>query len=328
MATIYEVAALAGVSPATVSRVLNGTRVAEDLAGRVRAAAEELDFTPSRTARSLRRRHSELIALVIPDIENPFFTALARGVEDTARAAGYSVVLCNTDEDTDRESTYLRIAAAEQMAGVILAPAGETSDLGSLAGRPVVAVDRSPHGHDIDTVTADSIGAGRAATAALLERGRTRIACITGPAGVDTSEDRAQGWRDAIEAATGRTPDPSLLRHADFRFDGGREEAGRLLRSLPRVDGIVVTNNLMGAGALAAVTAAPGSLSAEGIAIIGDLPYSALVPAGVAIVSLPARELGEEAARLLLARIGGDASPPRRVVLDGVASSLRAPIPG
>src|SRR5437899_7088561 len=103
MATIYEVAALAGVSPATVSRFFNGLPVSEEKAGRVRDAAAKLKFTPDKTARRLRNRSSELIALLIPDIENPFFTALARGVEDRAQASGFSVVLCNTDDDPDKE---------------------------------------------------------------------------------------------------------------------------------------------------------------------------------------------------------------------------------
>src|SRR5215207_5087642 len=110
MATIYEVAALAGVSPATVSRVLNGMPASPEKARLVRDAAEKLRFTPSRTAQRLRNQTSELIALLIPDVENPFFTALARGVEDRAQASGYSVVLCNTDDDPEKETRYLDIA--------------------------------------------------------------------------------------------------------------------------------------------------------------------------------------------------------------------------
>src|SRR5699024_2491736 len=124
MAKIVDVAAHAGVSTATVSRVLNGMRVRPELEAAVRRAVEELGYTPDRTARSLRRRHSDVIALVIPDIENPFFTAVARGVEDVAQAAGFSVVLCNTDDDAAKEARYIAVAEDENMAGVILAPAG------------------------------------------------------------------------------------------------------------------------------------------------------------------------------------------------------------
>ena len=122
-----------------------GSSVSDEKARLVRHAAAELAFTPSRPARTLRRQNSEIIALVIPDIENPFFTSLARGVEDVAQAAGYSVVLCNTDEDQSKETSYLEIAESEQMGGVILAAAGDPSTARGLVsrGRQVVAVDRA-----------------------------------------------------------------------------------------------------------------------------------------------------------------------------------------
>jgi LacI family transcriptional regulator len=125
-ATIYDVAALAGVSPATVSRVLNGTAVSAERAQKVRDAAQALGFRPNRMARTLRKGGSEVIALVIPDVENSFFTALARGVEDRAMAAGYSVVLCNTDELVEKEMRYLEIAVDQQVAGLSSQPLPRT----------------------------------------------------------------------------------------------------------------------------------------------------------------------------------------------------------
>src|SRR3954468_24650246 len=129
MATIYEVAALAGVSPATVSPVFHGLTLSEEKKRLVHETATKLAFTPNKTARRLRKQSSEIVALLIPDIENPFFTALARGVEDRAREAGFSVVLCNTDDDPGKELRYLEIVASEQMAGVILSPASDEVDL-------------------------------------------------------------------------------------------------------------------------------------------------------------------------------------------------------
>ena len=192
MATIYEVAALAGVSPATVSRVVNGIRVSEQKTSLVRQAAAELKFMPNRTARTLRRQNSEVIALVLPDIENPYFTSMARGVEDAAQAAGYSVVLCNTDEDPTKEAKYLEIAISENMAGVILAPASDHSDLRDLMarGRPIVAVDRGT-GFDIDGVMMDNRQGGISATRSLVDAGYRRIACITGPRDIETSKPRS-----------------------------------------------------------------------------------------------------------------------------------------
>ena len=129
MATIYQVAERAGVSPATVSRVLNGAPVSKEKSALVLDAARELKYVPNRTARRLRSQNSELIALLIPDIENPFFTALARGVEDRLQKNGYSLVLCNTDDDPTKETRYLDIANSEDMAGVILAPADVDGDI-------------------------------------------------------------------------------------------------------------------------------------------------------------------------------------------------------
>ena len=201
MTTIYEVARLAGVSPATVSRVFNGVGVSAEKAIAVRQAARQLKFTPNRTARRLRKQESEVIALVIPDIENPFFTELARGVEDAAQSAGYSVVLCNTDSQVEKESVYLQIAISEHMAGVILAAASAHSNLDGIlaAGRPVVAVDRST-GYDIDAVIFADRTAAEAATEKLVQAGFQRIACITGPEDIETAQERALGWRAAENA--------------------------------------------------------------------------------------------------------------------------------
>ncbi|NNC13562.1 LacI family DNA-binding transcriptional regulator [Planctomonas sp. JC2975] len=323
MATIYEVAARAGVSAATVSRVFNGMNVSAEKSRLVRKAADELDFTPNRTARTLRKRNSEVLALVIPDIENPFFTSLARGVEDVAHEAGYSVVLCNSDGDRDKEAKYLDIAISEDMGGVIIAAADEHSDIGSLLkrGRPVVAVDRSPHGADIDAVTVDNRAGGRAATQALFEQGYSRVACITGPADVETAIQRADGWRIAL-AEAGADFDPGdYLIHADFRVDGGRDAMRSLLDGKNPPDSVFVANNLMSVGALQVLIERRQMPPAVGMASFGDLPFAALAPAGITVVHLPSRHLGVTAATMLLERIKGDKQPARTVVLRNTLSA-------
>lgn len=314
MATIYEVAARAGVSPATVSRVFNGIAVRPGYAERVRAAAEELDFVPNRTARRLRRRRSEVIALVIPDIENPFFTALARGVEDRAVAAGLSVVLCNSDEHTEKESRYLQVALSEHMAGVVIAPAGPRPDLDQLLARstPVVAVDRHAHGYELDTVVMDDVENGRAGAERLYAAGRRRVACITGPEGVGTADQRAEGWLEVFAArSAGVDPAPYLVR-ADYRVDGGRQAMEQLLALPEPPDAALIANNLMGVGATQALPES-GDVA---LLILGDLPFGMFPRPGSQVVPLPARRLGGAAADLLLRRINGDEAPPRTVVLD------------
>ena len=319
MATIYDVAALAGVSPATVSRVFNGITVSAERSDRVRAASERLSFTPNRTARTLRKQSSEVIALIIPDIENPFFTSLARGVEDVAQQSGYSVVLCNTDEDAAKEARYLDVVVSENMAGIILAAATDHVNLTSLTrrGRPVVAVDRSLP--EIDTVTVDNVAGGRDATRALLEQGFRRIACITGPRGGRTAEARADGWREIVGAdAAPPTDVDRYLRHADFRVDGGHAAMLELLNLPEPPDAVFVANNLMAVGALRALIERNLTPPVVGIASFGDLPFATLSPGGVTVIPLPARLLGEAAARLLIERLRGDDRPRLTIMLNNL----------
>ncbi|WP_163275569.1 LacI family DNA-binding transcriptional regulator [Cellulomonas iranensis] len=339
MPRIVDVARRAGVSTATVSRALNGKPVRPELLAAVTAAAAELGYTPDRTARSLRRRSSDVVALVLPDVENPFFTAVARGVEDVAQAHGVSVVLCNTDDDAAKEARYLAVAQDENMAGVVIAAASGRPALGSLLARDraVVAVDRAV-ADDVDLVTFDNVALGRAATQGLLARGFRRIACVTGPSATSTAVERAQGWRDALADAGLPAPDDLLVR-SDFRVAGAHDAAVALLDREPRPDAVVATNNLGGVGVLRAlaergvpVVASAGAASAGaasgrvpgaergdegagcGVAIVGDLPFATSSTDGVLLVPLDPRDLGAAAARMLMERIRGLDVPARRVV--------------
>lgn len=314
MATIYEVAARAAVSPATVSRVLNGTNVSEDKVARVNQAISELNFSPNRMARSLRRQHSQIIALIIPDIENPFFTSVARGVEDVAKAAGYSVVLCNSDGELTQETHYLDLAASDNMAGVIWAPASEASSLGRFRSPAVVAIDRRPAGHETDAVLVDNHRAGLVATRSLFDQGYARVACITGPADIETGVLRSEGWGEAWAVQPKGAPQ-HYLRHADFRVEGGRAAMAALLDLDSPPDAVFVANNLMGVGVLQELLSRQITTAQFGVAILGDLPYSSFTSTGATVIDLPAREIGAVATRLLLDRIGGLNAPPRTEVL-------------
>ncbi|MDR0847611.1 MAG: LacI family transcriptional regulator [Propionibacteriaceae bacterium] len=317
MVTIYDVAKRAGVSPATVSRVFSGhANVAQARADAVHEAARELDFVPNRNARRLRTNSSEIIAMMVPDIENPFFTLMTRAVEDVAREAGFSVMLCNTNEDPVREHEYMRVAVSEPVAGVILVPSpGTNLDLALERSVPVVCADRHALGYEVDTVVADNKDSSASATRLLYDAGYERIACVTGPDGVETADMRMAGWALAVQEHTGAPPDPCLGIRAAYTVEDG-ERAVRLLMDLPQPpDAIFAANNRLGAAALRVLNERGLLPPTVGVVSFGGLPLILLAPLGVLITHLPARELGHQAARMLLERINGLAAPARSVTL-------------
>lgn len=323
MVTIYDVAAKAGVSPATVSRVFNGIKVTPDRAESVRRAAEELGFVPNRNARRLRTSSSEIIAMMVPDIENPFFTVMTRAVEDVARGKGYSVMLCNTDENPEREQEYLRVAVSDPVAGIIIVPSSRTTnlDLARERGVPVVCADRRGPDNAVDAVVADNIGGAIAGTRMLFEAGFRRIACVSGPERVETAEERAEGWRVAVTNATGAPPEPELLRRMEFTVAGG-EQATRELLDLPEPpDAIFAANNKLSTGVLRVLTQRGMMPPRTGVMAFGGLPLVVLAPMGILVTHLPARELGLRAATMLLERIEGLDTPAREIVLPVVISN-------
>nr|WP_237536682.1 substrate-binding domain-containing protein [Streptomyces sp. SID5785] len=260
--------------------------------------------------------------MIIPDIENPFFTALARGVEDTAQETNLSVVLCNSDEDVAKETRYLSIAAAEQMAGVIIAAASRNrTDLSLVRdrGMPVVAVDRLPRGADVDAVMVDNQHGGEEATAHLLAAGYRRVACIAGPEGASTSEERLAGYRSVMADHRRETGEPAppagYVQHGDFRVEGGRAAMAALLALPDPPDAVFVANNLMTVGALQALRDAGLEPPSTGVLSFGDVPWASLLRPSLSAVDLPAYDLGRTAAALLQERIAGSRIPARSVVL-------------
>ncbi|MBB4682959.1 LacI family DNA-binding transcriptional regulator [Amycolatopsis jiangsuensis] len=314
MATISDVAARAGVSTATVSRTLNGkSTVDPELAARVVAAAQELGYHPNGLARNLRRQETAVLALIISDVENPFFTALARGVEDLAQMSGYSVVLCNSDENTDKERRYLEVALQERVAGVVLSPTGPATDVGMLRrlDTPVVAVDRPLAGTDGDQVLVDSRRAARDATRHLVAGGYRRVGCLSGPAGVRTADDRLTGYLDAVGAEN------ALYRRARYRAEGARLAAGELLDLPVPPEALLIANSTMAIGVLEALAARdlrPGR--DVGLVSFDDAPWATLIDPPLTVVAQPAYEIGRVAAELLLARIADGTRPAVTKTLD------------
>ncbi|GAA4203418.1 LacI family DNA-binding transcriptional regulator [Actinocatenispora rupis] len=311
MPTIYDVARHAGVSPATVSRVLNGHEgVDAALTARVRESAATLGYRPNSLARNLRRSTTNLWAVIISDVNNPFFTAVVRGVEDAGQDLGYSVVLCNSDEQPDKEARYVTALLADQISGFIVSPTSRTANIRALvdAGRAVVAIDRRPRGLALDTVLVDNEHGAREATAHLIDQGYERIACITGPSRLSTASQRLRGFRAALRAA-GRTPEPELERHADFRERGGYEAMADLAAARP--DAVFVANNLMTVGALEFLSD-KGIRVPDEVAVVGfdDVPWATFIRPPLSTVTQPTYELGRTAATLLKSRIDDPGRPP------------------
>jgi LacI family transcriptional regulator len=318
VSTIYDVAQRAGVSPATVSRVLNGrASVDPDLATRVQTAVRELDYRPNAVARNLRRSRTTLWAVIISDVGNPFFTSLVRGVEDVAQRAGYSVVLCNTDEDVAKEGRYVSAALEDQMAGVIISVAGRSSNVSRLieAGTPVVAIDREIAGVEVDTVLVDNAHGAELATSHLLDNGYRRVACITGPRNVSTAVQRLRGYQKALRTH-GIAADHRLVRHSDFREEGGYEAMASLLREADPPDAVFAANNLMTVGAVECLVDQAIAVPAQtGVVGFDDIPWAHLVRPSLTTVAQPTYELGRTAAMLLADRIAEPGRAPSTVTL-------------
>lgn len=332
MAKLSDVARAAGVSSATASRALNGVRTVDpDLVHRVQQAAAALDYRPNGVARNLRRRRTDVWALIISDVGNPFFTAVARGVEDVAQANGYSVLLCNTDEDDAKEAQYLAVAGLEQVAGVLLSPASTGRGAARLvrSGIPVVTVDR-PSDEALDVVLVDTRRAAREAVEHLVQQGWRRVACVTGPATTDTGEQRMHGYLDALRAIPVAVRPPELVRHVPYTVEGGRTAAAALLDGEDPPDAVLAGNSLIALGVLQVLAERGVRLGADmGVVAFDEAPWTTLVRSPVSVVAQPAYEVGARAAQLLLERVGGAADVPRRtVVLDAElvvrGSSLRA----
>ncbi|HEY4386159.1 MAG TPA: LacI family DNA-binding transcriptional regulator, partial [Ktedonobacteraceae bacterium] len=256
MATIEDVARHAGVSISTVSRVVNGRgHVNANIVVHVQAAVQELHYTPNRAARSLRTQQSKIIGLLISDIQNPFFAGLIRGIEDVAQRNGYSVILCNSDENEQKERQYVEVLCAEQIAGAIIVPTHEKSRSARIFNThaiPIVAVDRKVA--NVDAVVVDNKRGAYQAITHLIGNGYRRIAIIAGPQNSTTGKERLEGYYQALQEA-GIEIDPALVRCGSFKSTSGKELADELLDTCADIDALFVVNNLMALGALEALHA-------------------------------------------------------------------------
>jgi DNA-binding LacI/PurR family transcriptional regulator len=320
MPTMADVAARAGVSVATVSRALSGDRslVSPPVLQRIIEAAEELDYTPNFLARNMRSGSARILGLVISDIGNPFFTAIARGAEDVAQRHGYSLVLSNTDESPDREAASLSVMTAERAAGIIIATTNENELALRRAvdmGMAVVAVDRHIAAIATDSVVVDNESAAHDAVSHLVRLGHRRIAIIGGPRDADTARERLRGYERAMSEA--RLPiEPELVCEGDFREGAAIVMTHRLLDLAEPPSAIFAVNNLTTIGVLSALRER-GVKMPTGVSLVGfdDIPTAELLDPPLTVVRQPTYQVGAHAAKLLLRRLRDQAAPIKEVVL-------------
>lgn len=323
--TLQDVAARAGVSVSTVSRVVTGSVAVEaGTAERVREAIAALGYRPNLLARSFRRRVTHTIGLLVPDTSNPFFAELARTIEDAGFAEGYSVILGNSDLSPVKQETYIDVLLAKRVDGVILASSGlipradghDAVERILEAGVPCVVVDRDLGEMPVDQVLVDNERGGYLAGEHLLGLGHRRIACLVGPNDLTPSAGRIAGLRRALAEAGLAVAEEHLVR-GNGRPDGGAAAARTLLGHGLDVTAVFAFNDQMATGAVGALQRA-GCRVPEDVSVVGfdDIPLAAAIYPALTTVAQPIAEMGALGVRLLLDRIARRDAPWRRELLE------------
>lgn len=321
MANMKEIARLAGVSLGTVSHVLNDTvKVREPLRKRVLDAVNKTGYQPSQLARGLRKDKTNILAMIIPDILNPFFPGVVRGAEDIAFSNGYRLVLCNTDNDHAKEISHLKALQSYLPSGLIVIPS-DFSDLAAQAdsyrkaGSAVVCVDRLPRHWEGDSVTINNAEGSYTATSYLIGLGHRYLGAITGPLRLTNSQDRLKGFKKALRQA-GLEAAPEYLQETTFDKAGGYAKTKILLRMVPRPTAIMACNDMIALGVLQAIREA-GLRCPDDISIMGfdGLDLTEMTTPQLSSVYQSPYQLGATAAQLALDRLNEKNSPVRKIVL-------------
>jgi LacI family fructose operon transcriptional repressor len=320
MVKIKDVADAAGVSTATVSRVLaNKPHVSTKVQKKVMDVVQTMGYRPNRVARNLRAMQSSIIALIVSDIQNPFFQLVSRAVEDAAYAQGYSVILCNNDENPDKEKMYLNLMHDENVAGIIFSPTRQTADNFKSIDQlniPMVVIDRRVSNFDVDNIMIDNVESAHAIVSHLLEHGHRRIGAVFG-VGSTTGRERYEGYVRALKDH-GLEPQSDLAKYIHARESDGYTAVTKILQLNPPPDAIFTSNGLLAAGALRAILDSKRAIPDEiAFASIDDTPWSRLVVPAVTVIEQPTYEIGQLATELLLKRLKDPTRSTRTITLKG-----------
>jgi LacI family transcriptional regulator len=304
---IKELAGKLGLSPTTVSRVLNGKskkfRISQETSQKVLDAARKYHYSPNRIARGLKMEKTETIGLIIPDIANPYFGSIAKTIEVEARNSGYSIILCDSLDDEVTEAELLQLLAGRKVDGIIIAPTGKSSRHVTeiqQQGIPVMVIDRYLPGANLPFVTTDNHLGALMATEHFIKMGHRNIACIQGINGISTNSERVTGFRDALQKH-GIPVNESMILGTDFGEENGYIQTKKLLEISNRPTAIFALSNLISIGALRALKEA-GLTIPDDISIVSfdEQPYSAFLACPMTTVEQPREEIGRRAFDSLL----------------------------
>ena len=319
--TMKDVAAYAGVSTATVSRVLGGKGgVRPELEQRVRQTIEALGYRPNQAARRLRERKARIIGVLVTDIQIPFFASIVVGIDRVLQEAGYLPLLGNTFDTLASEQAHINNFLSEGVSGVIFAAANsrDVSNYERLreARIPLVSIDRTPGELQVDTVQVANLQAASQAVRHLIQEGHQRIALIAGPNHISTALERQAGYELALRSAD-LPLDPALIQVGDYTLEGGYRAMRTLIENPDRPTAVLIANNVMTLGALQYVNEQALEIPCD-IAMIGydDMPWAASLRPPLTVVAQPDNEIGVLAARLMLDRIREPESSIKHITLD------------
>lgn len=305
--TIIEVAEEADVSPATVSRVINQSApVSPEKKKSVKDAVKKLNYKPNKFAHALRKQQSNLVGVVVPNLSNPYFSTLIRGAETYLHEKSKSVLICDTNSKPAQEGEYVNTLLKEQVDGVILVSSGEDSKQLELILEkdiPVVAADRDPHLQMVSKVLVNNRKGGRLAAAHLIQQGYQEFGFVKGPPGISTAISRYEGFKEALREEGAELTDGHTFK-GDYTYEGGRKAGRKLLEradnDLPPM-GVVAADDLMALGVLWELKNA-GVQIPEQFGVVGfdDILMAKLTYPSLSTVSIPAYQIGKEAAKILL----------------------------